>query len=538
MNMLPSRRAFARIATCATSAAAIAAAAGLAAMITPATQASSHSDAPLIKQDPQANLTDVYTFVGTKYDDPSVQVLNIIANVRPFSEPGDGPHYERFADDARYSLHVANPLTGETLIRYDFTFSAVDGGLKNPNTILSYGLGTEPGAIMTIGDARQNYAQTFSVERVEGAMASTIVDGGPTGLPNPGNRVTPLYNDADGFAMSGAQSLDELDSYTRQAITDGSDGTVFFAGPRDDSFFADVPGVFDLLNPRILDRDGDLSDGLGQDGNGVDGFRGFNVLTFAVQIPLSDLPQLPYADAFFGDQMGVGVYASVARRQFTERVAGDDIRSTGPWVQVNRLGNPLFNEVLVALADKDRFNATDPVDDAQFATYAENPEVAALINIVYGTDFATTGRADLAAVYIPDVIRVATTTGPVRLEGEPGFSRLGFIGGDVTADMGGVSSGWPNGRRLGDDVVDIALTAVASGPDYSAITLVGDNIPGNDLAYHAVFPYAATPHAGSANSKDKVKTDFEIAAIDGDGAITIFDVLEFFNIWERAGAFM
>jgi hypothetical protein len=117
MNMLPSRRAFARIATCATSAAAIAAAAGLAAMITPATQASSHSDAPLIKQDPQANLTDVYTFVGTKYDDPSVQVLNIIANVRPFSEPGDGPHYERFADDARYSLHVANPLTGETLIR-------------------------------------------------------------------------------------------------------------------------------------------------------------------------------------------------------------------------------------------------------------------------------------------------------------------------------------------------------------------------------------------------------------------------------------
>ena len=103
--------------------------------------------------------------------------------------------------------------------------------------------------------------------------------------------------------------------------------------------------------------------------------------------------------------------------------------------------------------------------------------------------------------------------------------------------MGGVSSGWPNGRRFGDDVVDIALTAVASGPDYSEITLVGDNITGNDLPYHAVFPYAATPHAGSNNSKDKVSTDFEIADIDGDGTITIFDVLEFFNIWERAGAF-
>ncbi len=531
------RNAVTRTATSTITAAAMLAAAGAAWVMAPTTLASSHSDAPLIKQDPLANLTDVYTFVGTKYDDPSVEVLNVIANVRPFSEPGDGPHYERFADDARYSLHVTDPVSGETLIRYDFTFSAVDDGLKNPNTILSYGLGTEPGDIVTIGDARQNYTQTFSVERVEAGNTTTIVSDAVTGPPNVGNRVTPLYNDANGMAMSGAGSLDELDSYTRQAIIDGSDGTIFFAGPRDDSFFADVPGVFDLLNPRILDRNGDLSDGLGQDGNGVDGFKGFNVLTVAVQIPLSDLPQLPYADPFFGDQMGVGVYASVSRRQFTERVAGDDIRSTGPWVQVNRLANPLFNEVLVALADKDRYNATDPVDDAQFSTYAENPEVASLINLVYGTAFVTEGRADLMAVYIPDVMRVATTTGPVRLENEDGFSRLGFIGGDTTANMGGVSSGWPNGRRFGDDVVDIALTAVASGPSYAEITLVGDNIPGNDLMYNAVFPYAATPHAGTNNSKDRTPTDFDIADIDGDGQITIFDVLEFLNIWDRAGAF-
>lgn len=531
------RNAVVRTATSTITAAAILAAAGAAWVLAPASMASSHSDAPLIDQDPMANLTDVYAFVGTKYDDPSVEVLNIVANVRPFVEPGDGPHYERFADDARYSLHVTNPTSGETLIRYDFTFSDVDGGIKNPDTILSYGLGTEPGAIMEIGDARQNFTQTFSVDRVDDGGNTTLAADAVTGPPNPGNRVTPLYNDADGFAVSGAQSFSELDAYTQQAIFDGDDGTVFFAGTRDDSFFADVPGVFDLLNPRILDRDGDLSDGLGQDGNGVDGFKGFNVLTFAVQIPLSDLPELPYSDAFFGDQMGVGVYASVARRQFTERVAGDDIRSTGPWVQVNRLGNPLFNEVLVALADKDRYNATDPADDAQFMTYAENPEVAALLNIVYGTDFATDGRADLAAVFIPDVMRVATTTGPVRLSGDDGFSRLGFIGGDLTADMGGVSSGWPNGRRFGDDVVDIALTAVASGPDYSEITLAGDNVTGNDIAYHGVFPYAATPHAGANNSKDRTPTDFDIADIDGDGEITIFDVLEFFNIWERAGAF-
>ncbi|MFI4882556.1 MAG: DUF4331 family protein, partial [Phycisphaerales bacterium JB064] len=193
-----------------TTAAILLAAAGAAWVATPTTLASSHSDAPLIKQDPQANLTDVYTFVGTKYDDPSVQVLNIVANVRPFSEPGDGPHYERFADDALYSLHVTNPTSGETLIRYDFTFSAVDDGLKNPNTILSYGLGTEPGAIMEIDDARQNYAQTYSVDRTQAGETTTILTDALTGPPNPGNRVTPLYNDANGMAISGASTFDDL----------------------------------------------------------------------------------------------------------------------------------------------------------------------------------------------------------------------------------------------------------------------------------------------------------------------------------------
>jgi hypothetical protein len=164
------------------------------------------------------------------------------------------------------------------------------------------------------------------------------------------------------------------------------------------------------------------------------------------------------------------------------------------------MGNPLFNEVLVALRDKDRYNRTEPTADSSFATYARNPEVAVLINAVFGTSFQTTNRTDLAAIYIPDVLRVNTTTDPVRLTGSAGFSRLGFIGGDTTT--GGVSGGWPNGRRLGDDVLDIALTATASGPSYSAITVVGDNICANDQVYNAVFPYSATPHAGPTNRKD------------------------------------
>ena len=492
------------------------------ATLAPSAGAFSHSDAPRIKQDPLANLTDVYAFIGVRYDDPSEEVLNVIVNVRPFSEPGDGPHYEKFSSDAIYSIHITDPATGANLLRYDFRFSGVDENVKNDSTILSYGLGTEAGPIMSINDARQNFAQFYTVIRTPaGGAGSVIAAQRLVAPPNVGANVTPLYNDAQGRAVSGASTFAELDAYTAQAVHDASNGEALFAGPREDSFFADVPGTFDLLNVRILDNNGTLADGLGQDGNGVDGFKGFNVLTYAIQIPLDGLPQLPYNDAFFGPQQGVGVYASVSRPRTTVIQNDGSTDPSADFIRVNRLGNPLFNEVLVPLADKDFYNVSSPQDDAQFATYANNPEIAALINFVYGTSFATSGRADLAAVFIPDVLRVATTTGPVPLDGDPGFSRFGFVGGDTT---GGVSSGWPNGRRLGDDVVDIALTAVASGPSYATITVVGDNVPSNDALYHAVFPYAATPHSGTFNRKDGPLTAFEKADINRDGVINLDDI--------------
>jgi len=163
--------------------------------------ASNHSDAPLSKQDPQTNLTDVYAFVGTGYDDPTARVLNVIMSFRPFSEPGDGAIYDRFADDARYSLHVTDPVTGKSRLRYDFFFFPVDAGYKNPNTILSYGLGTEVGPILSVGDNRQNYTQTFRVERVVGDNARVIGRGLTTPPPNVGGNVTPAYNDAAGRAV-------------------------------------------------------------------------------------------------------------------------------------------------------------------------------------------------------------------------------------------------------------------------------------------------------------------------------------------------
>lgn len=493
-------------------------AATLCGLIAQSATAASHSDAPLIKQDPQANLTDVYAFIGTHYNDPSQEVLNVVVNVRPFSEPGDGVIYDRFADDARYSIHITHPTTGATELRYDFEFSPVTSGYKNLGTILSYGLGTEAGPILDVNDARQNYTQTYRVTRTGGGSPAVIGSGLLTPPPNVGLRTTPEYNDpTTGRAVSGATNVGELDTYTQQTLHTLSSGEAVFAGPREDSFYADTPGIFDLLDPRIVaDMDGDAADGLGQDGGGVDGFKGYNVLTYAIQIPLDQLSPstftAPFADLgnaanplpSVAEATGVGVYASVSRKRLRVLRSTSGPFDVGPWVQVNRMGNPLFNEVLVPLADKDNYNRTSPMNDAQFATYAENPEVAFLINFVFGLALSDAGRADLAAVYIPDVLRVDTTTGPVRLPGQSGFSRLGFIGGDtVTASDGKVkSSGWPNGRRLGGDVIDIALTAVASGPAYSAVTLVGDNANANDQIYHQVFPYAATPHAGPTNRKD------------------------------------
>ncbi|MCB1800960.1 MAG: DUF4331 domain-containing protein [Gammaproteobacteria bacterium] len=477
----------------------------------------SHSDAPLIKQDPQANLTDVYAFVGTAYDDPSQQVLNVIVAVRPFSEPGDGVIYDRFADDALYSIHITDPNTGQTNLRYDFRFSSVTEGYKNLNTILSYGLGTEAGAIVDVDDARQNYTQTYSVIRTKGSNVQVIADGNLTPPPNVGLRTTPAYNDpVSGLAVSGATSIDGLDAYTQQTLYRAGTGEGLFAGPREDGFYADTPAIFDLLDPRILDNNDDLGDGLGQDGNGVDGFKGFNVLTYAVQIPLSELTPSPFTAAFadlgnasnpipsVASANGVGVFASVSRQRIRLLNSGGAPRFSGPWVQVNRMGNPLFNEVLVPLVDKDAYNRANPVNDADFSAYAENPEIAFLINFVYGTAFEDSGRGDLALVYIPDVLRVDTTTGPVTLAGEADYHRLGALGGDIAIASDGKvkSAGWPNGRRLGDDVVDIALTVVANGPSFQSLDPVGDNMDANDQVYHQVFPYAATPHAGPTNRKD------------------------------------
>ena len=279
--------------------------------------------------------------------------------------------------------------------RYDFKFSPVDvvgGSYKNTGTILHYGLGTEVGPIVTVGDARQNFVQSYDVY--------SVVDGKRKHLnstpllvppPNVGGNTTPSYNGPDGRAISGATSRATLDPYTAQTVYDLPCGATVFAGPREDGFYCDIPGIFDLFDGRILDNDGDPNDGLGQDGNGVDGFKGFNVLHYAIVIPLKKLPSFPYTGALQPPSYGVGVYASVSRPRVTLRSSTGGNTDSGPYIQVNREANPFFNEGLVALADKDNYNRALPTADAaNFAKYALHSELAVLINTVFGTNFQTT----------------------------------------------------------------------------------------------------------------------------------------------------
>ena len=469
------------------------------AFVGPVARASSHSDAPLIKLDPQVNLTDVYGFIRVE---GGVKYLNILVNVRPFSNPGDGAQYEKFSDDARYSIHLTSPTTGLTTARYDFQFSPVTTpGYKNVNTILTYGLGTEAGPIMNVGDARQNFTQTYTVTKTVG-NTSTVLNNGLTLMCPPANvgpRTTPCYEDLGcapdktsptyGQAISGATSPVGLDRYTAQTVYGLTSGETVFAGAREDSFYADIPGIFDLLNPRILKTTH----------MGVDDFKGYNVLNYSIRIPVSSLGLTAAAPT-------VGIYAEVSRPRITLRSTTGAPVGSGPYVQVNRLGNPLFNEAFVAVADKDNYNRDTPDNDAaKYAKYALNPELAFLINFVVYNDptgqapLAGHNRTDLAGIFIPDVLRVDTSTGSVPLEGEAGYSRLSIFGNDLT---NGKPSGWPNGRRVGDDVIDIALTALATDlrTPISAshpVVAVGDNVDSNDQVYNRVFPYVATPHSGT-----------------------------------------
>ncbi len=461
-----------------------------------AVRASSHMDAPLITLDPAANTTDVYAFVNTRN---GVKYLEVALGVYPHEEPGVGPNAYKFDDNVLYQIFLSKgsdlPL-GNDSIAYQFQFTTA---YKTQSTILQ----AYVGVVATDGDASQNLTQTYTVTKVVGGVSTTLGTG--TVPPNNEGNATPKYNinnDGNQPAKPGVSDETLLDDYTRGAIATLSSGYRSFAGQREDGFYGDVNAIFDLLSLRS------------GAGNSFDSQGGYNIHQIVLEIPVTDLG---------GDQQVVGVYATTSRRATVVLSNTAAPAASGAFVQVARQGNPLFNEAMVAIKDKDVYSRTKPSQDATlFKTYSDNPELAALINaIVFKANVApTTGRSDLSGIFIPDMIKVDLSTVAARKAGgganfaatpdDAGFSRLGVFGGDALTSTvqagfpgfptGTISGGWPNGRRFGDDVIDIAVTAIISDLRTNPLTIRSadgiDNVNSNDAVYNKAFPYASTPFNG------------------------------------------
>ena len=471
-----------------------------------AAKASSHSEAPLISQDPRADNTDLYAFVSPE----DTSKVTIIANYIPLEAPASGPNFYSFDDNVLYEIKVDNNGDGKDDIAYQFRFHTAT---VDPNTFLY--------AKLPIGFANGAYTnwnrpQTYDVTLVHFNKDGKVEEHGPNGPVALGTNVlTPPDN-------VGPRTTPNYDSLAAHAVTDLGGGVKVFAGQRDDPFYVDLGSIFDLgglrpFNPFHLIP-------LGAEA-GRDALKNYNTHSIAIQVPISQLTDIEHPT--------IGIYASASRQKETVLKNDGTKDGHGPWVQVSRLGEPLVNEVLIPLGQKDFWNRVDPEDDQQFEGRYTSPELAGIVNLLYGAPpsghaggvlqpIDTTGRGDLKAVLLTGVPGLNFTGNTdadlLRLNTniKPGVNGACF-GGTASAaapDRLGVLAnpspdlcGYPNGRRLGDDIIDIELRAVAQGygpwlathfglPDKSPNDIVGDGVDANDVPFSNTFPYVASPHQG------------------------------------------
>jgi len=446
---------------------------------------SSHREAPEISKDPVADSTDVYAFVSPDRPD----TVTIITNYIPLEDPAGGPNFFEFGDDVLYSINIDNDNDGRPEIVYEFTFTTTN---TNPASFLY-----NTGPIDRIDSPNFNRRQTYDVTEVRRGVRRRL--GRQLLAPpcNVGMRSTPDYT-----------------ALAESAIHDVGNGTKVFAGQRLDGFYVDLGSIFDLGALRPFQH---LHLIPTPTGPGVNALRAVNVHSLAIQVPITELtasgkrPQ----DVMAKDAT-IGVWASASRRKATLR-DGDRQIGVGPYVQVSRLGNPLFNEVIVPIGRKDEWNTRPPHRDADYAPYVARPELAALLPVLYPNVFPRlqalqADRADLLAILLTGIPAgivegFQNYTGPVQADqlrlnvavppvASPNV--FGILGGDL--------AGFPNGRRVQDDVVSIELRAVA-GATYPLIdkTFVPDEASGaltdgtqvlGDVSYLDRFPYLDHPVAG------------------------------------------
>ena len=460
--------------------------------------ASSHREAPLIVADPLADNTDTYAFRSTEPGRSGF--VTLIANWIPFEEPSGGPHFYKFDDTVLYEIYIDNTGDGVEDITYQFRFKTrftnPDSilGMAAPNQALAGTGGVEP-LITSLNDPDYNEPQIYSVTRIDNTRKQGVVIASDLVTPpnNIGERTTPNYEAA----------------LAQPAVYPLPNGGKVFAGQRDEGFYIDVGGVFDTLKLKSIGVAG-----------GIDSTAGFNVNTIAIEIPIQELTRtgnLPSGPT--APDAVIGVWA-VSSRQKISVLRSDpsddsdqDPLTIGPLQQVSRLGSPLVNELVIPLKLKDKFNRSTPANDSQFAQFVVNPQLAQLLSAAFGISVPAAPRNDLVAIFATG-IPVNGVTGPnyttflsdgrphemlrlnVAIQPSSSPSRLGLLGGDF--------AGFPNGRRVFDDVVDISLRAVAGGTPFTPATNVSpnntlaDGVANNDVPFLTRFPYLGTPQSGNS----------------------------------------
>jgi hypothetical protein len=454
---------------------------------------SSHREAPEISKDPVADSTDLYAFVSP--DRPNT--VTILANYVPLEGADGGPNFFEFGDDVRYAINIDNNGDGKADISYVFDFTT---RVRNDETFLY-----NTGPIQSLDSANWNRRQFYTVTKVTPSGSKVLGHG----LTSPPCNIGPL-------------STPDYASLAADAVHPLGGGVKVFAGQRAEGFYVDLGATFDLLDPRPL---ANLHTTFGLTGlpgrfapTGTNSTRFLNVHSIALQVPKNDLTgdgSTP-SDATKSASV-IGVWTTASRRRVLIRQAGRDT-STGPWVQVSRLGNPLFNEVIVPMSDKDVWNATPPTADSGFAKYVAKPELAGLLPVLFPGVFPnlaayTKPRADLLAILLTGIpsgiiggfqnFTGSTQADMLRLNmaipPSASPSIFGLLGGDL--------AGFPNGRRPADDIVAIELRAIAGAtiplvdpsftPDGAAAVV--DDFVGPDsllVPFLSSFPYLGVPHSG------------------------------------------
>ncbi len=426
--------------------------------------ASSHREAPLLLNDPLVDTTDVWAFRSP--DRPKSTTL--IASWVPFEEPGGGPNFYKFAEGANYDIDIDRNGDGKEDIVYRWTFT---DHYRSKRTFLY-----NTGPVTSLRDDDLNFYQTYDLRRITPYASTLMVNNAIA---------TPSYVGAG--SMPDYEKLFKAGTYS---YNHGQSST--WAGQSDDAFFLDLR-IFDLLYGGDFGEVGD------------DTLQGFNVQTIALQVPSEALAR----NHRLKRNPIIGVWSETSRRSTEVTTVKGNKSSSGPFVQVSRLGNPLVNEVVIPVGKKDLFNASEPKNDGQFLPYVQDPLVPHVVKSVYGLpipdsdkDARGIQRADLISVFLTGIEglnqpRNVTPSEMLRLNmltpvcGRTScgtFSRLGVIGGDV--------SGYPNGRRLQDDVVDIALQVV-EGELLGNPNELGDGVNYNDKPFLDYFPYVAMPWSGS-----------------------------------------